>query len=110
MLAVSTKSASPIVVSALLLAMQHHPDQLLASYILSGLTNGFHIGFDNRCSLWCNGRNYPSTTEHPLIVQQYIEVKRARGSLVGPLSPSLAATVHLSPLGLVPSLILISGG
>ena len=78
---------SPIVVSALLLAMQHHPDQRLAGYILSGLINGFHIGFDHRFRLRCNGRNHPSTTEHPLIVQQHIEVERTRGSLVGPLPP-----------------------
>ena len=93
------RAPSPIVVSALLLAM---PDQRLAGYILSGLTNGFHIGFDHRCRLRCNGRNHPSATEHPLIVQQHIEVERAMGSLVGPLPPFLAATVDLSPLGLVP--------
>ena len=81
------RAPSPIVVSALLLAMQHHPDQRLASYILSGLTNGFHRGFDHRCRLRCNGRNHPSTTEHLLIVQQHIEIKQARGSLVGALPP-----------------------
>ena len=43
-----------------------------------------------------------SATEYPLIVQQHIEVEWARGSLVGPLPPSLTDTVHLSPLGLVP--------
>ena len=64
---------SPIVVSALLLAMQHHPDQRLAGYILSGLTNGFHIGFDHRCRLRYNGHSHPSAREHPLIVQQHIE-------------------------------------
>ena len=82
--------------------MQHHLDQRLAGYILCGLTNGFHICFDHRCHQWCNGHIHPSATEHPLIVQQHIKVERASGSLVGPLPPSLAATVHLSPLGLVP--------
>ena len=92
---------SPIVVTVLLLAMQHHPDQHLAGYILSGLINCFHIGFDHRCHLWCNGCNHPSATEHPLIVQQHIEIKRARSSLVGPLPSSLAATVYSLVLGLV---------
>ena len=96
------RAPSPIVVSALLLAMQHHLDQHLASYILSGLTNGFHIGFDHRCRLWCNGRKHPSTTEHPLIVQQHIEVKQARGSLVGALPPSWLLQSNLVPWGWVP--------
>ena len=79
--------------------MQHHPDQHLAEYILSRLTNGFYIGFDSRCHLQCNGRNLPSSMKQPLIVQQHIEVEWARGSLVGSSPPSLA---HISPLGLVP--------
>ena len=96
------RAPSPIIVSALLLAMQHHPNQRLASYILSGLTNGFHISFDHRCRLRCNGRNHPSTTEHPLIVQQHIEVKQARGSLVGALPPSWLLQSILVPWGWVP--------
>ena len=94
LLAVSTSSAKSPLTNCRLCPV--------ACYAASGLTNGFHIGFDHRCRLRCNGRNHPSATEHPLIVQQHIEVERARGSLVGPLPPSLAATVHLSPLGLVP--------
>ena len=35
-------------------------------------------------------------------MQQHIKVEWASGSLVAPLPPSLAATVHLSPLRLVP--------
>ena len=96
------RAPSQIFFSALLVAMQHHLDQHLASYILSGLTNGFHIGFDHRCHLQCNGHNHPSATEHPLIMQQHIEVERAKGSLVCPLSPSLAARVHVSPPGAGP--------
>ena len=94
LLAVSTSSAKSPLTNCRLCPV--------ACYAASGLTNGFHIGFDHRCRLRCNGRNHPSATEHPLIVQQHIEVERARGSLVGPLPPFLAATVHLSPLGLVP--------
>ena len=98
------RAPSPIVVSALLLAMQHHLDQHLASYILSGLTNGFHIGFDHRCCLRCNGRNHPSATEHPLIVQQHIEQ-------VWVLFPPLWLLQSiLAPWSWSPSLILISGG
>ena len=93
------RAPTPVIVSALWSAMQHHPDQRLVGYILSGLTNGFHIGFDCRCRLRCNGRNHPSSTEQPLIVQQHIELEQARGC---PLSPSLATTIHVSPLGLVP--------
>ena len=96
------RAPTPIFVSALWSAMQHHPDQRFAGYILSGLTNGFRIGFDHRCCLQCNGRNHPYSTEQPLIVQRHIELEKARCSLVGPLSPSLAATVHVSPLRLVP--------
>ena len=104
------RAPSPIVVSALLLAMQHHLDQHLASYILSGLTNGFHIGFDHRCRLRCNGRNHPSATEHPLIVQQHSEVERVRGGLLPPFPPLWLLQSIVAPWGWSPSLIPISGG
>ena len=80
----------------------HHPDQRFVSYILNGLCNGFHIGFDRQCQLRQNWRNHPSSLEHTSVVNHQISAEVERGSLVGPLSPPEANQVHVSPVGLVP--------
>ena len=96
------RAPSPIVISALRPALQLHPDQRFAAYIRQGLQTGFRIGFDRGCPLAPTQRNHPSAVQHPEVVHDHLQVEVARGSLVGPLAPSLAALVHTSPIGLVP--------
>ena len=46
-----------------------HPDHRFASYIYSGLTSGFCIGFDRQATtLWSATRNHPSASENTLVV------------------------------------------
>ena len=71
-------------------------------YILNGLLAGFCIGFSQHYPLQALHRNYPSASQHPKVVREHIRSELERESLVGPLHPSLAAWVHISPIGLVP--------
>ena len=74
------RAPSPIVISALRPALQHHPDQRFAAYIWRGLQMGFCIGFDRGCPLASNQRNHPSAVQHPEVVHDHLQVKW----LVGP--------------------------
>ena len=96
------RTPTPIVVSSLLPALCLHLDQRFAEYILNGLLAGFCIGFGQHYPLQALHRNYPLASQHPKVVREHIRSELERGSLVGPLHLSLAAWVHISPIGLVP--------
>ena len=99
---VPPRTPTPVVVTSLLPALRLHPDQRFAEYIQNGLLAGFRIRFNRRCPLQALHRNHPSVSQHPEVVQEHIRSELQRGSLVGPLHPSLAPQVHTSPIGLVP--------
>ena len=50
---------SPLIAKAWENALQHHPDTSLKSYIVTGITNGFRIGFNRSQHL------------HALLAQKY---------------------------------------
>ena len=54
-----------------------HPDHRYASYVHTGLSYGFRIGFDRHCvTLHSSVRNHPSAFENRDQVQGYIEAER----------------------------------
>ena len=69
-----------------------------AEYIQNGLLAGFHIGFSRHCSLQAPHCNHLLASQHPEVVWEHIRFELERGSLVGPLHPSLAAQVNTSPI------------
>ena len=46
--------------------------------------------------------NMKSVLEHEEVVMAYIEKELQAGSVVGPLSPQMAQTVHVNPFGVIP--------
>ena len=69
-------------------ALAMHPDVLFREYILSGLSEGFRIGFDyGHHSCQPARRNLPSVTSQPLVVQEYIEKECHSGRVLGPFLP-----------------------
>ena len=94
---------TPINVDLLISYLSSHPDQTFASYIYTGLSNGFHIGFDRSSTrLQSASRNHPSSLANPSVVENHIATEVSAGRLVGPVAGPLTPLVHVSPLGLVP--------
>jgi len=78
-----------------------HPDQRFANYIISGIKEGFRIGFDyqgHRCEKARN--NMQSAHEHPQVIRDYIAQECAEGRILGPLSLQRSLTSRLAGLGL----------
>lgn len=97
------RGPTPVDSMALLPYADCHPDPRFAAYIMAGLSQGFRVGFDRRCSLRPSTRNHPSSLENRLAVDNQIEVELTRGgALVGPILPEHHHQVHISPIGLVP--------
>ena len=91
---------SPLNVSAWQRALQDHPDQRFVGYILEGIVDGFHIGFDRSHSLLPARRNLPSAEEHGDVLASYIEKELALGRFVGPFDAS--PTWHINRVGVIP--------
>ena len=94
------KGPSPLRVGMLMKYLSTYPDQRFAVYICTGIQNGFHIGFDRRCSLRTLDRNHTSCRENPSVVTTYLQTELATGRLCGPIKA--AGRVHTSPMGLIP--------
>ena len=76
-----------------------HPDQCFVQYILSGIANGFHIGFDRHCPL----RQPPSTilTQNPSIIAEYLQREVSLGCMKRLPTTGCHIGVHLSPIGAI---------
>ena len=80
-----------------------HPDKEFVAYILQGINNGFHIGFDRKSSELRQAKgNMSSTRLNPTAVDSYVEAEKHEGRLVGPIPPELHKHCQLSPIGLIP--------
>ena len=85
-------------------AMQEYPDKLFKEYILSGIKNGFRVGFNYRHkSLVARTSNMASAREHPDIVDNYLLGEKSQGRIGSvPESSPLAQACHTSPFGVIP--------
>ena len=80
-----------------------HPDQSYAAYIVDGLRDGFHIGFNySHAQLRPCRHNHPSCRANPGIISERLSAELAAGRLLGPIAPHHLPAVHVSPIGLVP--------
>ena len=82
--------------------MSSCPDLAFADYVLSGLLNGFRIGFDQDKAppLRACHKNMLSVKQNPEVVASHIQEEVEEGRLTGLLL--LSAACHSSPIGLVP--------
>lgn len=68
-----TTYQSPIKLEELAPFLCIHPDQALASYIRTGLSTGFRVGFNHdRAQLRSRGKNHPSALANPTVIDQRI--------------------------------------
>ena len=83
--------------------LRQHPDQALAAYVVSGLSNGFHIGYQysssRRLSL---SANMLSAARNPRPVEQYLATELAAGRIAGPFLRSEVPLVQVSRFGVIP--------
>ena len=81
------------------------PGPGLVRFLLSGIKKGFRIGFDRRIHLRSAARNMLSASEHPEVVQAYLDTECSRGGMLGPFSSPARALLppcHVSRFGVIP--------
>ena len=89
-----------------------HPNALFVEYVLSGIRDGFRVGFDYTTPLRSAHQNMLSAVNHPTVVTDYVEGERAKGRIIGPLpvapGPGPGADggaglgLHVNRMGVIP--------
>ena len=75
--------------------LSSHPDKAYARYILKGIVEGFHIGFDRTCSLKSAKGNMVSACDHAEVAEKYLKGEREAGRILGPFdSNELTPEAH----------------
>ena len=96
--------SSPLVRQEWAEELADHLDSAFRDYILVGITQGVHIGFDHR-RYTCKpaASNMHSATENARVVQEYLDKEVTLGRVVGPVSPkAVRVGTQLSPMGVIP--------
>ena len=77
-------------------------DQSIAAYVLTGLTEGFHISFDaSSVSLHSASSNMRSALEHPSVIDDYVKVEVSCGRVAGPFTTPAVPGLHVSCFGVI---------
>ena len=82
--------------------LREHPDNTFASYVVSGIREGFRIGFDYQSHRYKSAkRNMISATDHANVVRDYLAKECAEGRILGPFDPQYLPHVQVSPFGVI---------
>ena len=82
---VATVVTSPLDVSRWKEALSDHPNKPLTYFFLSGVTQGFHIGFKQQLHpLKSAKRNLCCALQHPYTVEKCLAEEIALGKVAGP--------------------------
>ena len=81
--------------------LENHPDRQFASYIVSGIRSGFHIGFNRaKVTPGSASRNMPSTDQNPQPVREYLRTEVEENRIVQ-VAEGMQEVV-ISRFGLIP--------
>ena len=97
--------STPLGLEAWKVALRTHPDRALARFLLTGIREGFRIGFDRRCPLKPASCNMLSAAEHPAVIQAYLDRERSLGRMLGPFRDADRQALplcHVNRFGVIP--------
>ena len=80
-----------------------HSDEQFIDYIVSGIRDGFRIGFNySRYKCRTVKENMRSALEHADVVREYLAKECALGRVLGPFDPVCLPDIHVSRFGVIP--------
>ena len=97
-----THITTPLKLEAWDMCLRNHPDRTFASYILSGISQGFHIGFNHETPIRSAKGNMSSAAHHAPVID-YLKAEIEANRILGPFKPSnMPCPIHISPIGIIP--------
>ena len=80
-----------------------HPNRALVNFYISGISQGFRLGFNNpTSSLKSARRNLSLAYEHPEVVDKYLEAEIVQCRIAGQFEKLPNSEVHISRFGVIP--------
>ena len=79
-----------------------HPDPTFVDYILTGMREGFRIGFLPSGRLKSARRNFSTAEDHAGVVQKYLDLECSLNRVVGPIDPKSLPGIQVSSFGVIP--------
>ena len=96
-------SAYPINVDRFQHELCHHPNPDKFAYVVKGLLNCFHLGFNYSTFLKSTTGNMVSALLHPQVIDNYLQLEvQKTGRVAGPFSQPPLSVLHVSRFGVIP--------
>lgn len=94
----------PLHVAAWQELLANHPDEHFQRFIVDGIHQGFHIGFNPSQPKRSSIKNMKSAYEHPMVVQKYLdrEVSLQRMFKIKVEEAETLQGLQLNPFGVIP--------
>ena len=96
---------SPLLLPQWEAMLESHPDREYVNYILSGIRDGFRIGYarsGEKGKLSGARKNMHSADENHQVVTEYLEAEMRRGVVLGPFHPAEIPELHINRFGVIP--------
>ena len=94
---------SPLVLDAFEQELLAYPDPADREYILSGIAQGFRVGYSNSGKLLrSSNRNLKSASLHAEVIDKYLAKEVALNRVAGPFPVPPIHGLHISPFGVIP--------
>ena len=95
--------STPLIASAWRTLLIVNPYRELIHFFHSGITHGFRIGFNYTSpALQSAKKNLQSATEHPEVIDQYLQKEVDESRVIGPFSLKEVPRVHSRCFGVIP--------
>lgn len=91
--------STPINVPALGAELAAHPDTGFVNFLLTGLSQGFHVGITPSPSSSYVSKNLQSAMNEPAVVSQLLQREVLKGYMIGPFKSPPFSLFRTSPLG-----------
>ncbi|CAB4028618.1 Hypothetical predicted protein [Paramuricea clavata] len=97
------QTISPINLTNFELQLKSHSDRRRVDYVLNGLRFGFQLGFHSHlCKLKSATSNCISASEHPAVIDEYLNKEVSLGRVFGPTKTPPLKHLHVSRFGVIP--------
>ena len=102
---------SPLQLDQFQAELRHHPDESAVAYVISGIQDGFRIGFDpSLVSLKSASSNMRSSSEHPSVIDSYLQNEVSSSRVAGPFPVPPLPSLHISCFGVILKIISLGSG
>ena len=93
---------TPFLVYILQYELRGHPNPDKVAFVLQGLHQGFHLGFNQYISLKSASGNMASALSNPQVIDNYLRSEVQLGRLAGPFLQPPLRNLHVSRFGIIP--------